>query len=349
MNILFLTTHAYFPQRSGGSESSTHNLCRLLQKKGHKVAVISSLDKFDWVWLKNRIKSKILKQAAPKDKLSSYNVYRTWDFNNGLKEVIENFKPDCVITQAGENIPLIKKLCDLKIQTFVYLRDVSFEFHGGEYFAHPYLKYISNSQFTASKFFEKYSLTSKIIPPIIPPEEYKTKVTPQSVLFVCPNKAKGVDIAIMLAKLNPDIPFVFLESWALNEERLNYLTEHIKDLKNVKFLRAQKDMATIYSKTKIAIIPSQCEEAWGRIATEAQINGIPVIANNIGGLSESVGSGGVLVSHANFDINEWNKALRHLWDDDDIFLKYQTLSLEHSKRLEITPEYLINKLEKYIS
>jgi len=349
MNILFLTSHAYFPQRTGGSESSTHNLCQLLKEKGHNTAVISSLNHHDFIWLSNRIRSKLFSKLAPKDTFGGYNVYRTWDLKNGLKEVVADFKPDCVITQAGENIPIIKDLCEQKIKTFVYLRDVSFDHHGGEYFNHPYLKFIANSDFTARRFYEKYSLDAKVIPPIIPPADYQISISPEKVLFVCPNKEKGIDIALQLASKNKDIPFLFLESWPLNKEQLTILKKKIENLNNVEFLKSQKDMKTIYAKTKIAIIPSQCEEAWGRIATECQINGIPVIANNIGGLPESVGTGGILMSHTEFNIDDWHNALRLLWDNKETFNKYQILAVNHSKRKNVDPSYLIEKLEEYIS
>ena len=348
MNILFLTSHAYFPQRTGGSESSTHNLCQLLKEKGHKTAVISSLNHNDLIWLSNRLRSKLFSQLAPKDKFGGYNVYRTWDLKGGLKEVINDFNPDCIITQAGENIPIIKDLCEQKIKTFVYLRDVSFDHHGGEYFNHPYLKFIANSEFTASRFYEKYNLPSKVIPPIIPPKNYQTSIHPEKVLFVCPNKEKGIDIALQLATKNKDIPFVFLESWPLNKEQLTLLRKQLENLDNVEFLRSQKDMKTVYAKTKVAIIPSQCEEAWGRIASECQVNGIPVIANSIGGLPESVGTGGILISHTEFNIDDWHQALRLLWDNEEAFAQYQVLALQHSKRSSIKPAHLIDELEEYI-
>ncbi len=54
-------------------------------------------------------------------------------------------------------------------------------------------------------------------------------------------------------------------------------------------------MKQVYRSAKLILMPSMWEEAWGRVATEAQFSGIPVIASNRGGLPESVGPGGVLL------------------------------------------------------
>lgn len=347
MKILFLTTHACFPQKIGGSESSTNDLCNLLRAKGHSVAVISSLNRYDKVWVLNRFKAKFYRKLMPSDNLIGYPVFRGWDFEAGLKEVIEKFQPDCVVTQAGENIPIIKYLNQLKVKTFVYLRDVSFELHGGTYFQSDNIKYIANSKFTAQKFQDTFGISSLVIPPSITAANYEVKRTAKFVLFVCPFPQKGVDVALELAKKNPDIPFVFLESWKLTEKMLPQLQAKLGKLPNVTLKFSQKDMLPIYAETKIALVPSQSEEAWGRVATEAQINGIPLLASDIGGLPESVGYGGILVP-SKADITVWTEKLRLLWDNNDIYEQYSTLAKKHSERAEISPSYLISQLEEYL-
>jgi glycosyltransferase involved in cell wall biosynthesis len=347
MKILFLTTHMYFPQRVGGSESSTNDLCHLLRARGHSVAVISSLSRYDKVWVVNRFKAKIKDKLMPSDNLVGYPVFRGWDFKTGLKEVLQEFQPDCVVTQAGENIPIIKYLDQLSMKTFVYLRDVSFETHGGTYFQSDNVKYIANSKFTAKKFKSLFNIPSLPIPPSITVANYKVERKAKFVLFVCPYPQKGVDIALELAKNNPDIPFLFLESWQLTEKMRIALIDKLKKLPNVTFKHSQKSMLPIYAETKIALVPSQCEEAWGRIATESQINGIPVLASDIGGLPESVGYGGMLVP-PQADVKVWSEKLRLLWDNDDIYDRYSALAKKHSQRGEISPTRLISVLEEYL-
>src|SRR5262249_21620774 len=56
------------------------------------------------------------------------------------------------------------------------------------------------------------------------------------------------------------------------------------------------DMRTVYCDTRILLVPSQWEdETWGRVVSEAQLSGIPVITSDRGGLPESVGPGGIVL------------------------------------------------------
>lgn len=50
---------------------------------------------------------------------------------------------------------------------------------------------------------------------------------------------------------------------------------------------AVADMEPVYDEMSVLIVPSLWQEAWGLVATEAQIRGIPVIAAKIGGLPEA--------------------------------------------------------------
>ncbi|NOR68299.1 MAG: glycosyltransferase [Methylomarinum sp.] len=348
MKVLFLTTHSYIPQRSGGSESSTNELCNILVERGHNVAVISSLVPNTKIWLLNRIKSKITQKKAPVDNYAGYPVYRSWNILEGLSEVIAEFLPDCVVTQAGECIPIIKQLVRMKIKTFIYLRDVEFQMHGGDYFNNKFLQYIANSNFTAQRFHETFGIPAHVIPPLINYNKYQVNSSKEKVLFVCPKKEKGLDIALKLAEKNPDIPFLFLESWQLNEIELNALHNEIKLLPNIEFLLAQADMKPIYAVTKLALVPSSWEEAWGRIASEAQVSGIPVLASNRGGLPESVGNGGVL-HKIEEDIDIWSKSLRKIWFDKDYYKKLSNNAKIRSQRQETQPEYLIDKFINCLS
>jgi glycosyltransferase involved in cell wall biosynthesis len=73
---------------------------------------------------------------------------------------------------------------------------------------------------------------------------------------------------------------------------------------NVTLHPPTRDMRPLYARARLLLAPSQWEEAWGRVATEAQVSGIPVLASNRGGLPEAVGNGGILLP-ADAPGNEW--------------------------------------------
>jgi glycosyltransferase involved in cell wall biosynthesis len=49
---------------------------------------------------------------------------------------------------------------------------------------------------------------------------------------------------------------------------------------------------TVYSLTRLLIMPSLWNESFGLVAAEAMLNGIPVLASNRGALTETVGGSG---------------------------------------------------------
>ena len=90
-------------------------------------------------------------------------------------------------------------------------------------------------------------------------------------------------------------------------------------------------------------MPSQLEETWGRVATEAQVSAIPVIASQIGGLPESVGPGGILLPPS-ASADDWANAIKKLWDNNDEYDRLSQRAAAHSKRAEIQPNYLIEEM-----
>jgi len=343
MKILFATNNTYLPQNIGGSELSTHDLCVKLGAMGVNVGVLCALDKRGVLGFRNRLIRKIAGNQFPHDRVMGYPVYRGWDPTIYTEQVIKKFKPSLVVVQAIAPMKLARVLVDLSVKTVVYLRDVQFDLLGGEVFSHPNLKFIANSNFTSSKFNKMFGITAEPIPPLVDYGKYCTESSRSRVVFVCPYPQKGVEIAFQLAEARPDIPFDFVESWELGGDWLQEITRRAEKLGNVRIVRRVLDMRSIYSQAKVLLVPSICEEAWGRVVSEAHVSGIPVLASNIGGLPESTGSGGILVS-PNAPISEWIEAISTIWDDLSCYNDLSEKALLCSRRPEIQSENIINKL-----
>jgi glycosyltransferase involved in cell wall biosynthesis len=180
-----------------------------------------------------------------------------------------------------------------------------------------------------------------MIPPLILPEKYCVHSTREHVLFVNPVERKGMEIALRLAEERPDIPFDFVECW--EQDSLVRYSERVRRAKNISWHKAQLDIRNFYGRAKLLLMPSQWEEAWGRCATEAQLNGIPVLASRIGGLSESVGPGGILVEPT-APIDCWLAALSRMWDDKQQYEALVQEALKYSQRPQIQPDLIVDRL-----
>lgn len=67
----------------------------------------------------------------------------------------------------------------------------------------------------------------------------------------------------------------------------------VSDFPNVDLAQRTPNLKSVYALSKVLLMPTLWWEAWGRIATEATLNSIPVVASNVGGLVESTGGAGI--------------------------------------------------------
>jgi glycosyltransferase involved in cell wall biosynthesis len=199
--------------------------------------------------------------------------------------------------------------------------------------------------------------TPFVNPPIVRPETYRLpiKVRGQGsyVLFVNPRPEKGIEIACALAAARPDIPFVFVKSWSLTSKQDASMRERLSKLPNVRLLPSSDDVRPLYSGARLVLAPSANQwglfiEAWGRIASEAQLSGIPVLASSGHGFDESVGPGGILVP-ANAPIKDWLNALSVLWDDQNAYSRCSRAAINYSARDELKPERVTHRFIAYLN
>lgn len=138
------------------------------------------------------------------------------------------------------------------------------------------------------------------------------------------NDNKGARQFYKLARRMPERKFLGVKG--AYDEQL-YPAE---DIKNVTIVEHTADIREVYKKTRILLMPSQYE-SWGRTATEAMCNGIPVIANPTFGLKENLSNAGIYCDRANLD--EWQKAIEKL-DKKEEYKKASTKVRKRSRELD---------------
>lgn len=343
MRILFGSAHPYLPQMYGGAQASTHELVQRLSARGHTVGVLSGLTGEGWLGLRSRLLLKLARRGYVSDESLGYLVFRAWFAQDVVHRVVTDFKADVAIFQSRLPVPLAQSIDRNTTRTFIYLRNVETEDLGGSLEQVPNTGFIANSHFTAQRFAETQGISADVIHPMIEAEKYRVSSTGENVTFINPHPNKGVDIALKVAEACPEIPFVFVRGWGLSPEQEADLQNNLSRLSNVTLRASTDDMRSVYKNANIVLAPSQWEEAFGRIAAEAQVSGIPVVASKIGGLPEAVGPGGILLE-PDAPVGDWVAAVRGLWCDDQIYSKLSKLALEYSKRPEMNPERQIDRL-----
>lgn len=328
MRILFGSAHPYFPQITGGAQASTNEMAGELRALGHEVAVLAGLTGKGWTGLRARALLKLGRGGIVKDDGPGYPVYRGWFPERHAGEAAARFAPDVAVLQSGRPVPLARAFADCGVPVVFYFRNAEADDLGGDPASVPGAAAIANSRFTADHHKRRHGIDSTVILPMITAERYRTRTTRETVTFVNPHPHKGLDTALALAEACRDIPFLFVEAWSLDPETRARLSRAVERLPNVTLRPPTADMRAIYARTAILLAPSRWQEAFGRVAAEAQFSGIPVLASNCGGLPEAVGSGGILIE-PDAPIRQWVAALRQMWDDASV---YEGLSFAAARR-----------------
>jgi len=340
MKVLFATNHAYLPERVGGSESSTHDLCLTLSECGMEIGVLSGLSP--------RRPSLPRGNLLMRDDALGYPVFRARQPARAAAQIVRHRRPDVAVIQAGRPLTLAGRFTALGVPTIVYLRDALFDDLGGAVRDDSAVRYIATSRDLARRFTEAFGIVPACIPPLVRPERYRVESLRTNVTFVCPLPIKGVEIALRLAERRPDIPFVFVESWRLHPARRLWLRWRAKSAGNVTLRAPTLDMRSVYRDTKVLLVPSLCFEAWGRVVSEAQASAIPALASNRGGLPESVGDGGILLD-PDAGIEAWEDALSEMWDDPAEYDRLAERARAYALRPEFQPASIVAQLTAVFS
>jgi glycosyltransferase involved in cell wall biosynthesis len=337
MRILFVNQRAYLPQLLGGIEQTTFELGRQLARMGHETAIMCGIEKYDALWLRNRIVSRLSGRAFPADRYRGSLVYRGYDTRRNFDEVVADFRPDAVVTNGG-NMDAFEQAAVVArrhIPAAYYCHDVTTLLALKSPALLEGVVLIANSDYTAGRVAEILGRPATVIQPLVDREAYRTVSSRRVVMMVNPRRSKGGQTAFELARACPDIPFLFVEAWARDDPFVSELRMAARKVPNVRWLRPTTDMRKLYGQTRILLVPSEREdETWGRVVSEAHLSGIPVLASTAGALPESVGTGGILVD-LGAPLERWLAALRSLWDDTALYAQLSARALESSERPEL--------------
>lgn len=172
---------------------------------------------------------------------------------------------------------------------------------------------VANSKFTANYINENFNINPEIIYPPIKLDNYKCAYNPNGkITMVNPRaKYKGSDIFLDIAAVMESEDFLVV-GFTNDEDTKRRMSK----LDNVEHIGWIEDMKEVYSRSKAVIVPSRCEEAFGRVPAEAMASGIPCVVSNRGGLPEVVGETGKVVENIE-SIGDWITALQNILAEDD--------------------------------
>lgn len=182
---------------------------------------------------------------------------------------------------------------------------------------------IYNSQHVADAFTAKFPYPYEVLYPPTRPERHRTEPGDR-VTLINLQPAKGSDVFYELVARMPDVEFLGVEG--------GYGEQRFDTHPNVVFQRQTTNMRDdVWARTKVLLVPSTYE-SWGMVGVEALASGIPVIASPTPGLLESLDYAGVFVPQN--DVRSWERELRKLLDNEDVYAAASRLALKRSADLD---------------
>ena len=347
IRVLFVTGFLAMPQMRGGSQRTSDAIIRGLIARGHDVRLFAALKPNDLHGYLARIQMKLLRRRVSTDLVLGYKTHRSWDAVEGVGELVGRWRPDVAVALTQRTVPMGAALQDCGVPLVVAFQDNEFGLLQGDPGDLKPFRAVANSHFTARRHEEKFGVSSQVIYPVIDPAMYAVGKTGDCVTFVNPDRKKGYDLFLALAKARPAYKFILVPGWPLPEAKLQQVIAEVSRLPNVDHVKSQSDMRVVYARTKVLLAPSQIEEGYGRVATEAQFSGIPVLGSDRGGLPEAIGPGGVMLP-ADAPMGEWLAALDRLMLDPAHYADKSAAARSHASREAIRIGTQIDQWERLL-
>lgn len=191
---------------------------------------------------------------------------------------------------------------------------------------------VFNTEWVQAKF--DVPGVSMVVHPAVDGSRYATESTERNYITLVnlwPNK--GSDIFYRLAERLPEFKFLGVMG--------GYGEQDVRDgYSNVTFQTHTSNMASVYARSRLVIMPS-VYESFGRVAVEAASQGIPSIVSNTPGLIEALGDAGIYVDpKADDAIDLYVQNIRRLkhWKayktaSDRVIARYSHLKDQHLAEL----------------
>ena len=254
------------------------------------------------------------------------NRHRVMEFFKNLESSKSNlytysiYAPAAILAYKGESTYFIRSANDLLVRENYFqglkrnLKDIYslFEKPSIEQYKKDLIvalnksKVITNSHFMSDLLQKRFNISSIVKYPNVDVKGIKKdiltskNVETKGIVFVGDLPIKGTELAYQIAQLMPDQIFYFFSRYQKKREKIG----------NIYKMPWQKSKAEIYNKALVVIVPSICQEAFGRVSREAFLLGIPVLVSNVGGLPESVNYKSESIINKYTQVHEWVKRIK---------------------------------------
>lgn len=343
MRILW-SIHLYPPKHNCGAEYVAHHVNKFLMSQGHEVRVM----------LLQNAGSPYIFEGVEVVPYPRHNVLDAYAW------------ADVVFTHLDYDRHTTNICGKINRPVFHFMHNDAVDYY--RYIAEArkpqYMVY--NSKWVAERY--SFPCASTVLYPPCPADYYRIigyPINADYITLINTNENKGGYIFARLAEAMPERMFLAVNGSYDDGGLMPEINRRLKALPNVKFVEHSSNVREIYQQTRILMVLSRYE-SWGRVATEAMSNGIPIIYTPTRGLQENIDmQGGLMmltrgervtdkktgeiISHDGdtYDVEElkyWIEAL----DDEEIYSQLSDDGLIRYKELQKAEKTQLYELQQLI-
>lgn len=304
MRILLVQNLEYL-YYSGGAHKANRLLMELLSARGHSCSVVTYLSSdyrsFRAAAAEYGISGEDLEETDGYFRyvyngVTVYTCKKEFFVYSFIRDLSRIFEPELVMV-TEDHTGLLMEICLEMPYKVIYLAhtQATLPFGGGDILGNEQergkLFEKLDGIITVSRFMRNYIFTWGDIEAraLYFPSYSNTQIRQlgsfhnRYVTIINPSGLKGIDIFAETARQLPQLEFAAVAGWATSEGDLKVLSQ----IPNVTLLKAEKEINKIFAQTRILMVPSLWEEAFGQIIVEAQLSGIPVLSSDVGGIPEA--------------------------------------------------------------
>ena len=305
MRILLAHNSLYYPSYGGGDRSN-RLLMEALAARGHEVRVVARVERFS-PEEHDRQAEELCRREVPYEEDSAglrillngvqvFVVTRDPRLRAYFAGQVSEFDPEIILTSTDDPAHLLLEPAMRSRARVVYLVRAIIALPFGPDAAFPSASktaavcqadgMVAVSEYVAEyvrrfAYREAVHVPISLLDPGVRP--FVGAFENRFVTMVNPCAVKGISIFLELARRLPKVEFAAVPTWGTTAED----HETLGKLPNVSMLAPVDDIHGLMMQTKVALVPSLWAEARSRVILEAMVRGIPVMASQVGGLSEA--------------------------------------------------------------
>lgn len=347
--IVIVVPRAYLPQLTGGLEISAHQIAQVCIEQGFSVYLIAGFLGGRVGNFVERLKRKLFGAYRNSKNLHEVTVFNDFWHPVGLNTLINKLDPHAVLFFTSGTDNVTQKIIELNFPTAIFMCGVNMSKELLLTNAMKKCEFVCESSFMAAEIQRQLGFTARKIKPLMCKEKYSTAVTGQKILVVNPNPKKGGAIVLKIAREMPNRQFLVVGGWQheVADREINHIEAGLKALPNVERLPNTEDIRSVIQRSYCLLMPCVVQEAYGRIAAEVQIAGLPVVASTQGALAETVGEGGITMDYMT-PVNRWVTVLETLFTDKALYARLSSLAKKQAAKPDRQETFIKAKLADLI-